>query len=235
MSRPASVQTSRFSLEAIEDEVVILTGGHYRAVLEVGSVDFALKGEVEQEALISGFATFLNSLTFPVQVLVRVLPINIEGYLGELEHRAVHELPDHLAALARDHVAFVRRLARSRALLERRFYLVVPAQEAERSAGPIWLFRRRGRAGPDPAAARRQLTVRCEEVGRHLGRCGLKARRLTDVELARLYHACWCPDLARVQRLRRDVAAYTALVVQAQSRPAAGPAPRPDPHRRLPR
>ena len=235
MSRSASVQTARVSVEAIEDGVVRLAGPRYRAVLEVGSVDFALQGDAEREGLVAGFAAFLNSLSYPVQILVRVLPTDIDTYLGDLEHRARHDLPEPLAALARDHVAFVRRLARSRALLERRFYLVVPAQEAERSAGPIWLFRRRGRAGPDPAAARRQLTVRCEEVGRHLGRCGLKARRLTDVELARLYHACWCPDLARVQRLRRDVAAYTALVVQAQSRPAGGPAPRPDPHRRLPR
>jgi len=215
MSRPASVQTSRFSLEAIEDEVVILTGGHYRAVLEVGSVDFGLKGEVEQEALISGFAAFLNSLTFPVQILARVLPINIEGYLGELEHRAVHELPEHLAALARDHVAFVRRLARSRTLLERRFYLVVPAQGNRREGRRVWPFGRPRDVGLDAADARHQLSFRCAEIGRQLGRCDLKVRRLAGTELAQLYYSYWCPEQARVQRLQRELSEYTALVVQA--------------------
>lgn len=78
---------------------------------------------------------------------MRVLPIDIDGYISELERRARHELPDDLAALARDHVAFVRRLGSN--------------------------------------------------------------------ELAQLYYACWCPELSRVQRLRRDLAEYATLVVQA--------------------
>ena len=170
-----------------------------------------------------------------------MLPLDIDTYLEDLEHRARHELPDHLAALARDHVAFVRRLARSRALLERRFYLVVPAQAADRPAGPLWPFRRHGRPGLDAAAARHQLTVRCAEVERHLGRCGLQPRRLTDAELAQLYYAAWCPELARVQRFQRDLAEYTALVVRASLPPngprrdAGRPGARPTAGRRFPR
>jgi hypothetical protein len=53
-------------------------------------------------------------------------------------------------------------------------------------------------------AARRQLTFRCEEVERQLGRCGLTARRLTTAEIAELFYACWCPDLGRAQRLRHS-------------------------------
>ena len=241
MSRVASVRSARLPIEAIEEGVVRLTGDQYRAVLEVGSVDFALQGEGEREALIAGYAAFLNSLSYPVQILVRVLPLDIDTYLEDVEHRARHELPDDLAALARDHVAFVRRLARSRALLERRFYLVVPAQAADRPAGPAWPFRRRGRPGLDAAAARHQLTVRCADVGRHLDRCGLQARRLTDAELAQLFYAAWCPELARVQRFQRDVAEYTALVVRASPRPdgprreAGRPGARPAMVRRFPR
>ena len=216
MSRRASVQTSRLSLEEIADDVVRLARGQYRAVLEVSGVHFGLQGDVEQESLVGGFAAFLNSLSYPIQVLVRVLPVDIDGYIGDLERRARNELPENLAALARDHVAFVRRLARNRTLLERHFYLVVPAEtetEATRSrrAWPLG----RGRASRDTAAARKQLVIRCEEIERQLGRCGLAARRLTSNELAQLYYACWCPELSRVQRLRRDLAEYTTLVVQA--------------------
>jgi hypothetical protein len=214
MNRHPSVQSTRLRLEAIEDDVICLGGGEYRAVLEIGSVNFGLQGERQQEATVASYAAFLNSLTFPVQILVRVLPIDLERYLGELERRAGHELPEHLADLARDHAAFLRRLARNRTLLERRFYLVVPA--GREAVGPRrgWPLGRRA-AAPDPTAARRQLTVRCEEIARQLARCELSARRLRSVELAQLYHACWCPELARTQRLRRELAEYTALVVQA--------------------
>lgn len=213
MSRLASVQTAHFSLESIEDDVVGLAGGQYRAVLEVGSVNFGLQGEIEQEATVAGFAAFLNSLSFPIQILVRTLPIDVDGYLREMERRALG-LPEPLADLARDHVAYLRRLARSRTLLERRFYLVVPAQvEMPRARYRSPFARKAPAAAPD--AARRQLTFRCEEVERQLARCGLPVRRLTSVDLAQLFYACWCPELARVQRVRQELAGYTALVVQA--------------------
>ncbi|MCC6177432.1 MAG: hypothetical protein IT305_19205 [Chloroflexi bacterium] len=214
MSRRASVQTSRLSLEEIADDVVLLARGQYRAVLEINGVHFGLQGETEQESLVGGFAAFLNSLSFPIQILVRVLPVDVDGYIGDLERRARNELPENLAALARDHVAFVRRLARNRTLLERHFYLVVPAETEATRSRRGWPFGR-GRAGRDTAAARKQLVIRCEEVERQLGRCGLTPRRLTSNELAQLYYACWCPELSRVQRLRRDLVEYTTLVVQA--------------------
>jgi hypothetical protein len=210
VSRHASLQMAHLRLEAIEEDMVCLGRLQYRAVLEVGSVNFALQGEVEQEATIAGFAAFLNGLTFPVQVLVRVLPLDLERYLADLEH-GTGRLPDHLVALARDHAAFLRRLARSRTLLERRFYLVVPSP-TEAASPRRFAFGRRG-AGVDPTAARKQLTARCDEVGRQLGRCGLTSRRLGSAELAQLFYACWCPELARVQRLQRALTDEQTLVV----------------------
>jgi hypothetical protein len=219
MSRLASVQAVRVGLEAIEDAVVRLTGAHHRAVLEVGAVDFALQGEVELEALVAGFAAFLNGLTHPIQVLVRVLPVDLDAYLGRLEARA-RELPAALARLALDHAAFVRGLAREHTQLERRFYIVVPADAPARPAGSwprlLWPFGRRPDRGPDAAAARRQLAFRCAEVARQLGRCGLPVRRLDTLELARLFHECWCPELSRIQRIRLALVEYLAPVVTAR-------------------
>lgn len=211
MVRLASVQGVHVDLQAVEDGVICLAGGQYRAVLEVSSLNFALQGEVEQEAIVAGFAAFLNGLSFPVQILVRVLPIDVEGYLRELENRAL-DLPEGLADLARDHAAYVRRLASRRTLLERRFYLMVPAQSDRPQALPVWPFGRR--AAPDDAGpARRQLTFRCEEVRRQLGRCGLSARRFDSTEIAQLLYACWCPELSRRQRVRRDLDEYASVVV----------------------
>lgn len=215
MSRHASVQTAHVPIERIEDDVLCLGTGACRAVLEVGTINFALQGEVEQEAVIAGFAAFLNTLTFPVQILVRVLPIEVERYLTELEDRS-HHLPDELADLARDHVTFLRRLARNRALLERRFYLILPAQ-AETQARRIWPLTRQS-ADPGADAARRQLTFRCEEVERQLDRCGLKVRRLVGGELAQLFYACFCSEQARTQRLAQPLLAVTAPVVARPGR-----------------
>ena len=213
MKRRASTQAAHVGLRAIQDSVVTLRDGQARAVLAVSSVNFGLIGAGEQEAVVASFAALLNGLTFPVQVLVRVLAVDLERYVADLEALAPG-LSEPLAALARDHALFLRRLTRHRTLLERRFYLVVPADGKRVDRG--WRRQRGVGAGPaEGADTLKQLTARCDELARGLSRCGLSARRLDDVELAYLFHQCWAPDQARVQRLRRALTEYTALVSRA--------------------
>jgi hypothetical protein len=68
----------------------------------------------------------------------------------------------------------------------------------------------------DAQRIQRLLTDRCEVIGRQLGRAGLRATRLDDLGLARLYHTSWAPEVARAQRLQRELADYSAFVVAAE-------------------
>lgn len=217
--RHASVQTARLGIEAIQDGVVGLVGGEYRAVLEVSGTASPSEDDARQEALLAGFATFLNALSYPIQILVRASPVDLTRYAASLEERGRQILDGQLAALAHDHAAFVQGLARQRTLLERRFYVVVPAESRARAS---WSRLRPGgsRASelePRREAARHQLTFRCDDLGRQLTRCGLSVRRLADLELAQLYLACWSPERARAQRFRQQLDDYTTLAVRAAS------------------
>jgi hypothetical protein len=217
--RTASVQTVRLGIDAIHDEVVALRDGEYRAVLEVSGTVSPFEDDVQQESLLASFAAFLNALGYPIQVLVRATPVDLSRYVSGIEDRAGRESHVQLVALAHDHAAFVQSLARQRTLLERRFYVVVPAEA--RPAVRWWQAlpgRRHQRSHDDEPrreAAARQLMFRCDEVMRQLGRCGLTSRRLGDLDLAHLYLACWSPERARAQRFRQQLDDYTTLAVRA--------------------
>src|SRR5919106_4893496 len=124
--RRAGVQ-ELLPIEDIVEDVICLRGGDYRAVLEVQSINFALKSETEQEGIIAGYKAFLNALSYPLQVVVRILPTDVEAYLDGLRQRPRARGDETLRRLALDHESFVRRLAREGSLLERRFYVVIPA------------------------------------------------------------------------------------------------------------
>lgn len=212
----ASVQTARLGIEAIRMDVVELSGGEYRAVLEVSGTARPFEDDARVEGLLAGFSAFLNGLNYPLQILVRASPVDLSRYLSTLEERGRHMVDGHLAELAHDHAAFVQGLARQRTLLERRFYVVVPAESAS-PAGWASRFGRGGRTADDEPrreAARRQLMFRCDDVSRQLARCGLTARRLRDLELAQLFLACWSPERARAQRFRQQLDDYTTLAVR---------------------
>jgi hypothetical protein len=224
---------ARVRLESVDDGVACFGRGsraHCCAVLEVTGAGqpLATADELQQEVMLAAYGQLLNALNFPFQVLVRAVPVDLGRYVERLEERA-RLLPSGLAALARDHAAFVLGLASRRTLLERHYYVVLPADGpsptrvpgSEPLRGLVELGHRRGPAPAHDAtetatgrvAVARQLTFRCEQVARQLGRAGLETTRLDDTQLAQLYHACWAPEAARSQRIRRAVSEYTALAV----------------------
>ena len=155
--------------------------------------------------------------------------------LAEADRRAIDRvLADPTYELiplknARDQAAFVQGMTRQRTLLERRIYIVIPwSRPADASGSDALsvgrLLGRRRRAHAEEGTlleaetVQRLLGDRCDAVGRQLGRAGLRATRLDDLGLAQLYHVAWAPEVARTQRLRRELAEYTTLVVSAESR-----------------
>ena len=200
----------------------------YCAVLEVaGSQESLAKvDDAKQEELLAAYCQFLNSITFAFQLVVQVHPVDLAWYVNRVEERA-RALSPALLAIARDHAAYVQGLTRQRTLLERRIYVVVPMGAVEGTTRGTSLrisrllrIRRSSVAALehnfDAERIQRLLADRCEVVARQLGRAGLRATRLDDLGLAQLYHASWAPEMARAQRLRRELADYSALVVSAE-------------------
>src|SRR5438067_754027 len=224
-----SVQV-RLDITAIRDATVCFGAGdqaEYAAALElVGSNHSLAKvDDAKQEQLLAAYAQFLNSLTFPFQLVVQVHPVDLSWYVQRVEGRT-RTLSPGLVAIARDHAAYVQSLTRQRTLLERRIYIVVSWSQSAEEAAPtrisfsrlLGIRRRTDTAADDQMRAdtvQRLLSDRCDVMGRQLSRAGLRATRLDDLGLAQLYHVGWAPEVARTQRLRRELADYTALVVGA--------------------
>ncbi len=233
----------RLDLLAIEDGVASFGSrapAHAVAVLDIVGAEAALAtaDDATQEELLAGRAQFLNAQITPFQVLVRAEPVDLEGHLRRVQARAAG-LPDALRAIALDYVSFLQTLGQQRTLLERHCYLVLPDRHPDIPAVSLWrrlrrllgrLLRRGAHAEAiedDPAAisasVARRLQAQTDLVARQLGRSGLRTRRLDSHQIAELLHRCWSPELARVQRLRDELASYTTLVVSARIRARSSP------------
>src|ERR1700704_2318125 len=102
MSSPSNIATSFVRLREVTDGVAGLDLGRkqleYRGILTINCVNFALMSEKEQDAVIESFKGFLNGLAFPIQILIRNRPHNLEDYL-----HAVESVEGDMAEVARDH------------------------------------------------------------------------------------------------------------------------------------
>ncbi|GHO57213.1 VirB4 family type IV secretion system protein [Ktedonobacter robiniae] len=153
----------------------------YRSILKIQTVNFSLMSEEDQDALIEGFKSFLNGLSFPIQILIKNLPHQLDNYLRGLENTQ-----GDLADVMHDHAHFVRQLASKRALVKRNFYIIIPADAT--------ITRNQAEALVN---AQTQLKLRSEELLRQLERLGLSGRRLNDKEIIELYQQCLLSEEAR--------------------------------------
>jgi PrgI family protein len=115
------------------DGVIGLGDGGAAVAAAVSTVNLALRTPAEQDALTAAYGRWLNSLTGPVQILIRAGHADLTAAVAGLEEGAP-ALPDPaLEAAALDHAAFLAELAGGRDLLTRQALLVT---REPRRAGP---------------------------------------------------------------------------------------------------
>jgi hypothetical protein len=152
----------------IAADAVRLRGGGLRAVMECPTLAFGIKGEAEQRAVIDGWAALLNSLSYPLQIVIRSRPLDPTGVaplptLGDANQQRLRESYQRL----------LDELTGQRRVLDRRFFVVVSWDEV-------------GRRGPRDGQGLEVLEQRVRWIEGCLRRLDLQPRRVRDHELADL-------------------------------------------------
>jgi hypothetical protein len=137
----------------VSEEGVLDLGGDGAAVIcRASGVAFSLRTEAEQDALVRGFARLLHSITAPVQVLVRAIPVDLAGMISAIDQAAGGLPHPALEDAAREHAGFLSSLAAQRDVLGREILVVFGEPAGGRAAGEV-LGRRAEQAASLLAAA----------------------------------------------------------------------------------
>ena len=187
----------------VRDGVVVLKNGALRAILLVSSLNFDLKSTEEQDAIISQYQNFLNSLDFPVQVLIHSRRFNIEPYLQLLKEKEEEQTNDLLRLQISEYQHFIKNLTEVSDIMSKYFYVVVPfASIEDKHSG---FFEKMGNAMNPKAAIREkrelfetyrnQLMQRVEHVSVGISGTGVKVAPLNTEEIIELLYNTYNPSL----------------------------------------
>lgn len=193
----------------IKNDTVVLKDGTLRAVLMVSSINFALKSEEEQEALVSSYITFLNYIDFPLQIIIQSRKLDIETYIKRLddyERSLVNEL---LRRQIINYKAYIKELVELGEIMTKRFFIVVPFSPIEEKGRGFW-----ARLGTVLTPVKviklkqekfekylHELAQRVEHVKMNITSLGLTAERLDTQGLIELYYDVYNPLVAQSQQL----------------------------------
>ncbi len=208
-----SSATQRFlPIAEIHDNTVVLKNGGLRAVLSTSSVNFHLKSEDEQNSLIYGYQQFLNSLEFPVQILVRSKKLDINEYIAHLGTLKEEQENPLLKQQTAEYQEYIEKLVEYADIMEKKFYVVVPMDS---SAGTKISFIDRflSHVFPDDTIAklrarrksfaglRKKLTQRVNQVEQALLAMNIRSEELNTQQLIELYYQSYNPITSRYEKI----------------------------------
>jgi hypothetical protein len=196
-------------ISEIKDDIVIMRDGTMRGVLMVSSINFALKSEDEQNAIIAAYVSFLNNIEFPMQIVVQSRELNIDKYLNNLNDRYREQTNELLKIQTSEYVAYIKELVSMGKIMSKRFYITIPYDPlSDKQKGffsklldafrPATLIKMK-----DEKFLRRKaaLVRRIENVITGLASIGLACVQLDTQGLIELYYNTYNPALSLNQKL----------------------------------
>jgi len=193
----------------IKEDCVVLKDGTLRAVLLVSSINFSLKSEDEQNAIIAAYIGFLNFLEFPLQIVIQSRRLDIDSYLDRLKKIEKEQTNELLRMQTAEYRQYVGELVEIGDIMTKRFYVVVPYDPLSDKQKSWWkrflgIFSAAKEVKLNQATflkRRHGLFQRMEHILGGLASMSLKAVILDTQSLIELYYNTYNPDIYNKEKL----------------------------------
>ncbi len=210
---PVKASTQSFiEIEEVRDDIIVMKDYSASIVLEVGAVNFWLLSQDEQGSIITAYGGILNSLSFPIQILILSKRIDISSYLEYLEQNLKKQTDERIRTLFVKYEEFIKNTVKKSSVLEKRFFFVVPFSPlelgiqagAKKNLNKEYVISR----------AKTSLYPKRDNLLRLLEKVGLKAKVLHQQELVELFYNLYNPSATG--RGLATVESYTDVVMTAE-------------------
>lgn len=173
-------------IENVNKDLVFQKDGSVGIILSVSAVNFALLFETEQISIIDSFAGLLNSLSFPIQIVIYSKIMDVSSYLYTIDNALAKQTNPALRKMTISYRGFVERSIKDNNVLDKRFYICIKITSLELGLLP-----------PNEAEKTRKvitmLEPRRDHLIRQLDRLGLKAKQLTSEEIIKFFYEIYNP------------------------------------------
>jgi hypothetical protein len=176
----------QIAIKGVEDGILLLPNNEYRIIIKTSSINFHLMSEDEQDAVVDIYKAFLNSLSFPIQVVQKVRALDLDDYLQGFENKRNQETVEVYKKQIEGYTRYVKSLVKTNKILSRQFYIVIPYHTKRNESTEL---------------VREQLANRLAIAEKGLSNMGIKTRLLGSLELLDLFYNSYNPTDAKQQPL----------------------------------
>lgn len=217
-NQPIKGSTQQFvEIVDIKDDIVLLRDGGAALVVETTAVNFGLLSESEQDATIFAYAALLNSLSFPIQIIVRSKKIDISSYIGSLDEKIQSQTNEALRKQMELYRKFIESTIKDNNVLDKKFYVVIPFSKLELGIGGALPGVKKGLPFDKNYVldkAKNTLYPKRDHIIRQLARLSLKAMPLSTPRLATLFYEIFNPEQEGFADIALGIREYLSPIVE---------------------
>ena len=188
-------------IKEIRDDVFILKDGSLHMILMASTLNFALKAEEEQNAIIMQYQNFLNSLDFSVQFFIQSRKLNTDSYIATLIEAEKKQENELMKIQTKEYIEFIKSFVKISNVMSKAFYISVPystaAMEVKKSfvGNLVGSFSKKaaGQLSDRFEENKIQLQQRADIVSQGLARVGVRVAPLNTEELVELFYELFNP------------------------------------------
>ena len=206
-SKSKTSARNQIAIKGVRDGILILPNNQYRAILEVAALNFELRSDEEQDAIIDTYESVLNSVGVPLQILIRTREIDMDKYLEDLQDRRKDEKEEIYRDQLKNYNEFIRTLIADNKILTRHFYIVVPYQPTDKNEKA------------DFDLVEEQLRLRLDIVSKGIAKLGMHTFQIDSLKVLDLFYSFYSPTQAKIQPLTEQVLerVHTTLVEKGKA------------------
>jgi hypothetical protein len=215
--------TQKFlDIHDVTNNLVILKDGSVCFVLAVSAMNFGLLAEQEQDAVIYTYAAMLNSLNYPIQIVIQSQTKDATKYLNLLKDQEQKASSEEKAKMIARYRSFVAQLIKERNVLDKKFYVAAPATAMELGlVSPEGFIPGNNQFDISKyeksvilEKAQSVLEPRRDHLVSQFARIGLFARQLTTQEIIKIFYTNYNPEASEGLEIA-DTSEYTTPLVRA--------------------
>jgi len=217
-----STSQQYLDIHDITNDILILKDGSTSLILTVSAMNFGLLAEPEQDAIMYAYAGLLNSLNYPIQIVIRSQTKDVTSYLQLLKDEEEKSPSESKRNWISRYRQFVGELIKERNVLDKKFYVTIPASSLEMGLlppssvipGVNQVDVSKVERSVILEKAREILEPKRDYLMQQFGRIGLQSRQLTTQEIIQFFYLSYNPEAAEGQQIT-DTNSYTTPLVQA--------------------
>lgn len=111
-----------------ENGIIKLKNNKYIKILKIIPINYNLKSDLEKEAILNSYKTFLKTCNFNIQILIQSNKEDLTSHISNIEKNLNKKENKHLSEISKNYINYINEINLNKKSSSKNFYIIISNQ-----------------------------------------------------------------------------------------------------------